>query len=301
MDTTMDRSVDEFAASVGRSDPVTIEGRGTRGGAVPDLRVVNAPVGISRLDAAEMIAVCGAGTPVSELHQELAEIGQTVSIPSGGTVGGALAVGTSDITRLGHGPLRDVLLQSRFVSASGKVTKAGGPTVKNVSGFDLCRLLVGSRGTLGFMGDVILRTRPLPQSSRWFRRAGEPFDLLTALYRPVAILWDGATTWVRLDGDPNDVDASAAAAGLEPAAGPPELPGPYRWSMAPSLVAGLQHEPVGSFMAEVGVGVVHRPDPQPRRAPDPAVQAVHNRIKAQFDPLGRLNPGVDPLSPHPSL
>jgi FAD/FMN-containing dehydrogenase len=59
--------------------------------------------------------------------------------PDGGTIGGALAVGHSGIRRLGWGPVRDTVLQVRYVSAAGEVVKAGGPTVKNVSGFDLCR------------------------------------------------------------------------------------------------------------------------------------------------------------------
>ena len=119
-----------------------------------------APVGIESIQAEEMTVSCGAGTPVAELDDALAAHGQCVAVPPTGTVGGALAVGQSGIRRLGYGPVRDVLLQTRYVSAAGEVVKAGGPTVKNVSGFDLCRLLVGSRGTLGFLGDVIMRTRP---------------------------------------------------------------------------------------------------------------------------------------------
>ncbi|MGA9275433.1 FAD-linked oxidase C-terminal domain-containing protein, partial [Ilumatobacter sp.] len=195
-----------------------------------------------------------------------------------------------------HGPMRDVLLQSRFVGSSGEVTKAGGPTVKNVSGFDLCRLLVGSRGTLGFLGDVILRTRPLPRASRWFCTDRDPFELLATLYRPVGILWDGRTTWVRLDGDPGDVETIATATRLVETDGAPPLPGPHRWSVAPSELGAMRTEEPGTFIAEIGVGVVHRPTAAPHREPDPAVRAVHDRIKAQFDPTGRLNPGVDPLT-----
>lgn len=291
----MDRTIDEFAAAVGTVDPVGVEGSRTRGGAPEGVRVVRAPVGIVRIDAAEMVLECGAGTTMDEVHAALADVGQTVSIPSGGTIGGALASGVSDITRLAHGPMRDVLLQTHFVAASGKVTKAGGPTVKNVSGFDLCRLLVGARGTLGFFGDVIVRTRPLPRASRWFSTRHEPFGLLASLYRPVAILWDGATTWVRLDGDPHDIEATAAASDLEPIEGPPPIPGPYRWSMPPSELHGLRGSTPGSFMAEVGVGVVHRDVPQPQRPIAPEIRALHDRIKQQFDPSGRMNPGLDPL------
>ena len=290
----MDVTVDEFAERVGTSDPVTISGRGTRGGGVAEVRAVSAPVGIDRIDAAEMVVECGAGTTVDELLAALAEHGQTVSLPPGGTVGGALASGRSDVTRLGHGAMRDVLLQTRYVSASGENTKAGGPTVKNVSGFDLCRLLVGSFGTLGFLGDVILRTRPLPRSTAWFSSDRDPFELLAELHRPVALLWDGATTWARLDGDAGDVRRAAESAQLVGVAGPPRRPA-HRWSMPPSELVSLRSEVPESFVAEVGVGVVHRTATAPERSADAAVIALHQRIKARFDPTGRLNPGVDPL------
>ncbi len=52
----------------------------------------------------------------------------------------------------------------------------------------------------------------------------------------------------------------------------------------------------GSFVAEVGVGIVHRYVPPPVRATPPEIRALHDRIKQQFDPSGRLNPGLDPLS-----
>ena len=149
-----------FAREVGPEGPVTITGLGTRGGPVAGVRSVGAPSGIEWIQPAEMTVSCGAGTMVAELDDALLAHGQCVAIPPSGTVGGALASGRSGVRRLGYGPVRDVVLQARYVSAAGEIVKAGGPTVKNVSGFDVCRLLVGSRGTLGFIGDVILRTRP---------------------------------------------------------------------------------------------------------------------------------------------
>src|SRR5206468_8580471 len=131
----------------------------------PEVREVRAPAGVASFEPAEMTVRCGAGTTVAELDAALAEHGQCVALPDwdGGTVGGVLAVGRSGVRRLGYGPVRDALLEARFVSAEGRLVKAGGPTVKNVSGFDLCRLLVGSLGTLGLIGEVVLRTRPLPE------------------------------------------------------------------------------------------------------------------------------------------
>lgn len=282
----------EFAESIGDSGPVTVTGAGTRGGPVEGVPVVRAPAGIEWLEPEEMTVCCGAATPVDELAAALAAHGQRVALPAGGTVGGALAVGRSGIWRLGWGPVRDALLQARYVSAAGDVVKAGGPTVKNVSGFDLCRLLVGSWGTLGFIGEVILRTWPMSRQAQWFSvETTEPDELLARLYRPTSVLWDGATAWALLEGHADDVAAAAADAGLAAADGPPDLPVGGRWSVKPGDVPSL----TGRFVAEVGVGVVHHSEPSPRRRVDPAVRELNRRMKLNFDPAGRLNPGIDVL------
>lgn len=295
MGVNLDEAVADFAADVGTDGPVTVRGSGSRGGSVPGVREVRAPAGIAWIEAAEMTVCCGAGTTVAELDVALLEHGQCVAIPPNGTVGGALAVGHSGLRRLGWGPVRDTLLQARYVSASGQVVKAGGPTVKNVSGFDLCRLLVGSHGTLGFIAEVILRTRPRPRFERWFRSDRDPWELARELYRPTSVLWNGSTTWVLLDGHPDDVAQQAAQMGLESADGPPALP-PHRWSLAPSAVESLRSDPDGSFVAEIGVGVVHHTRRRPVRQVDAATVELHRRILAELDPTGRMNPGLDVLA-----
>jgi glycolate dehydrogenase FAD-binding subunit len=284
----------ELAEEVGADDPVTIAGLATRGGPVDGVRTVMAPGGIDHVRPGEMTVQCGAGTPVAELDEALAAVGQCVAIPPTGTVGGALAIGRSGIRRLGYGPVRDTVLQARYVSATGEVVKAGGPTVKNVSGFDLCRLLVGSRGTLGFIGEIILRTRPRARFEQWYTAPGDdPWALMRRLYRPTAVLWDGQTTWVLLEGDRRDAEAQASAAALVAADAPVDLPTGGRWSLAPDQLASLPG--TGRFVAEIGVGIVHHELPAPARPIDPVIAALTTRIKERFDPSGRLNPGVSVL------
>ena len=258
-------------------------------------REVRAPAGIDDIVPEEMTVRCGAGTTVAELDDALAERGQTVALPSweGATVGGVLAVGRSGIRRLGYGPVRDTVLQLGVVSATGALVKAGGPTVKNVSGYDLCRLFVGSLGTLAILGEAILRTRPLPMVSRWFSGSGvDPFELRRRLHAPTSLLWDGETTWLLLEGHPGDVEAQWRISGLAETSGPPPLPTVGRWSLPPDEIRTLR----GRFVAEIGVGVVHSENPSPEPHVDVNVECLHRRLKTHFDPEGRLNPGRDPLA-----
>jgi FAD/FMN-containing dehydrogenase len=298
--------LETFAAEVGPPDagPVVAVGGRTQwdvGGAVdPEARELKAPAGVVELEPAEMTVRVRAGTTVADLDAALGEKGQTVALPSypGATVGGVLAVGRSGIRRLGWGPVRESLLELRYVSADGRLIKAGGPTVKNVSGFDLCRLMVGSLGTLGVFAEVVLRTRPAPAVDRWLAGEADPFELRRRLYRPATILWDGVTAWVLLDGHPADVDAETAVAGLaevDPST-VPALP-PHRWSLRPTELPGLPDRlGAGRFVAEVGVGVVHAHEPPPPRPVDPAVADLNRRLKAVFDPTGRLAPGRSVLA-----
>jgi glycolate oxidase FAD binding subunit len=285
-----------FAEEVGAKDPVVPVGGRTQWtvGGAPDAeaREVHPPAGVVEFSPAEMIVRVGAGTTVSDVDAALADARQTVALPDweGATVGGVLAVGSSGLRRLGWGPVRNTLLEARYVSAEGKVVKAGGPVVKNVTGFDLCRLLVGSLGTIGVLAEVVLRTRPRPAASRWLAASGaDPFAPRAALHAPSAVLWDGATTWVLLEGHPADVDAEAAR--LAPAfvdtSGPPPIPTGGRESLRPSQLREL----TGEFVAEIGVGTVHRPHAVPPPPIDPVAAELHRRVKTVFDPTGRLNPG----------
>lgn len=297
-----------FAEEVGGAGagPVVCAGGRTQwsvgGPPDPAAREVRAPAGVVEYEPAEMVVRVRAGTTVAELEAAVAAGGQQVPLdpaaPAQATVGGVLAVGRSGLRRLRYGPVRDTVLEVQVVLAGGEVVKAGGPVVKNVSGYDLGRLLVGSLGTIGFLGEVVLRCSPRPAVAQWWRSEGaDPFATRDRLFRPSSILWDGEVTWVLLEGGGADVRGERAALGegWHEVEGPPPVPSAGRRSMRPSQLRALPFA-AGSFVAEIGVGTVHLAEPAlavaaPAPAPDPSTLELHRRVKAAFDPTGRLNPG----------
>jgi glycolate oxidase FAD binding subunit len=305
----------QFAADVGSAGPVRIVGGRTQwdvgGAAPPDVRELPAPVGVVAHEPAEMIVRVRAGTTLEALQAAVHAGGQDVALEAGdparATVGGILAVGRSGYRRLGLGPVRDAVLEVTAVSARGELVRSGAPLVKNVTGFDLCRLLVGSLGTLALLGEVVLRCRPRPETEAWWSADGaDPFALADALYRPLAVLWDGSRTWVGLFGYRADVDAQAAAvlgSSFDRVDGPPAPPGPVRRSRPPGDLRALPRDlrGVGGWLAEVGVGVVHCTAAAAARmpalpAPAPRLVDLHRAVKERFDPGGRLNPGRSVLA-----
>ena len=294
----IDAALTAFADEVGCDGPVTVAGGRTRwelGGAVdPSARVITVPSGVVDHQPDEMIVRVRAGTPVSELAAELAAAGQRCALPErGGTVGGAIAVGENHVEVLGRGALRSSVLQVRYASAEGRLVTGGGPTVKNVSGFDLPRLMTGALGTLGLLAEVILRTDPIPAVSQWFEVGdADPTAVRAALLRPSCILWDGRSVRVLLEGHAPDVAAQrstlARLGAVSECDGPFALPA-HRWSLTPSEASSLDdHE---GFIASIGVGTAWRHHPQPLRPVLASVRTISERLKHNFDPTGRLNPG----------
>ncbi|MDJ0767374.1 MAG: FAD-binding protein [Ilumatobacter sp.] len=296
----MSTALTAFADEVGPDGPVAVEGGLTRWDAAGPLddgvRVLRAPVGLVEYQPAEMTVRVLAGTTVADLHDELASAGQRTALPDrGGTVGGAVVVGENAPTMLGVGRIREAVLQVTYVSADGRLVVGGGPTVKNVSGFDLPRLFVGSFGTLGLVGEVILRTNPVPAASVWLAADdADPAAVFDTLLRPGAIFHDGARTTVLLEGHAVDVEHQTeqlrSMGTFLPADGPPALP-EHRWSVAPSELRRLDTSTTGEYVAAIGVGLLWAARRQPRRAPEPSASEVARRIKAEFDPTRRLNPG----------
>ncbi len=270
MGVSLGADVDDLCTTLREASTVHAVGARTHwdvGGApAPAAVEVRAPSGVVAYDPRDLTVSVAAGTTARELATALAEHGQECVLDprdTDATVGGLLATGLSGPRRLRWGPLRDRVLEVRFVTADGRVVKGGGPTVKNVTGFDLPRLLVGSLGTIGVLTQVILRCQPLPAASEWAVTALDPQEVRRRAYRPSCITWDGTTTHVLVEGVPGDLHAEQGAVAAAPVERAPEWPqGPHRGraSVAPGRVRDLGRalDATGvRWLAEVGVGTVH--------------------------------------------
>ncbi len=117
--------------------------------------------------ARDMTITVQAGITLARLGDVLAAENQRlpIDVPNAGraTLGGALAVNASGPRRYGLGTLRDYVIGLSAVNDEGQEIKAGGRVVKNVAGYDLCKLYVGSLGTLGVISQVTLKLKPRPE------------------------------------------------------------------------------------------------------------------------------------------
>jgi glycolate oxidase FAD binding subunit len=183
--------------------------------------------------ARDMTITVQAGLSVAQLQTILAGEKQRlpIDVPHAdrATLGGILATNTSGPRRYGCGTLRDYVIGISVVNDEGHEVKAGGRVVKNVAGYDMCKLYVGSLGTLGIITQVTLKLRPVPEDHALFAFSCPPGELgaaLTQLHatrtRPVCIevlnpaaartvaqRWPRAqpNTWIVLVGFEDNADA----------------------------------------------------------------------------------------------
>ncbi|MGQ9731632.1 MAG: FAD-binding oxidoreductase, partial [Candidatus Zipacnadales bacterium] len=165
-------SYEEAAAALAeatmRGEVVTPVGGRTKIGNPEGLLLLSArPLrGLVDYDWENLTVTIQAGATVAELQQLLAEHGQfcPLSAPfaEAATIGGVVAANSNGPLRYGYGELRDVVLGVKWAAGTGQVYTSGSKTVKNVTGYDLKRLLVGSCGSLGLIVEVTFRTLPLP-------------------------------------------------------------------------------------------------------------------------------------------
>lgn len=150
----------------------------------------NLVVDTSRLDRiiehepADLIAVAQAGVTLSAFNQKLSENGQWLPLdpPDDGraTLGGVVATGLGGAQQFGYGRPRGSVIGMKVVLANGNIIKAGGRVVKNVAGYDLCKLFTGSYGTLGIITELIFKLRPGPAREASVIATGAINNLLSA-------------------------------------------------------------------------------------------------------------------------
>jgi glycolate oxidase FAD binding subunit len=235
-------------AALASEQPLEIVGHGSKR-AIGQPMATNALLDLSALNAvtswepSELIITVEAGAPLGDVkslidsrNQQFAfepvDTSKLLGTPQIGTIGGMIGAGLAGPRRIKAGGARDHLLGAHAVSGFGDSFKAGGRVVKNVTGYDLCKLLAGSWGTLAVMTEVTLKVMPKAESERTLvlrgldeptaNRAmtaalGSPFDVSGAAHLPAGVFRTangalaqlgaaGAVTLLRLEG----IAASAA-------------------------------------------------------------------------------------------
>ncbi|WP_316399405.1 FAD-binding protein [Bradyrhizobium sp. 33ap4] len=236
-------------AAVASEQPLEVIGHGSKR-AIGHPMATNALLDVSALNAVtsyepnELIITVQAGAPLADVHSlidaknqqfafEPMDISVLLGTAGAGTIGGMIGAGLAGPRRIKAGGIRDHLLGAHAVSGFGDSFKTGGRVVKNVTGYDLCKLLTGSWGTLAVMTEVTLKVMPKPEAERTLllrglddvtankamtAALGSPFDVSGAAHLPGSALRTGGgalaglaasgqpVTLVRLEG----ISASAA-------------------------------------------------------------------------------------------
>jgi len=223
-------------AAIASEQPLEIIGHGSKRmighpmatNAVLDLSALNA---VKSYEPHELIITVEAGAPLSDVKSLIDSKGQhfafepmetapLLGTPAAGTIGGMIGAGLAGPRRIQAGGARDHLLGAHAVSGFGDSFKAGGRVVKNVTGYDLCKLLAGSWGTLSVVTEVTLKVMPRPECERTLvlrglddvtaNRAmtaalGSPFDVSGAAHVPKSALRDSTPGLGRLGSPQNAV------------------------------------------------------------------------------------------------
>jgi glycolate oxidase FAD binding subunit len=143
---------------------------------------------IIEYDPDDMIVTVKAGINLSLLQETLGSSGQFLSLdpPYNRTVGGMIASNAYGPRGVSYGTPRDILLGIKVVTPSGKMISGGGRLVKNVAGYDITRLFVGSYGRLGVITEATFRVYPIPESSTTILIRTETIDPVLALARDIS-------------------------------------------------------------------------------------------------------------------
>lgn len=276
-------------------------------------------VDLRRLDALvehtaeDMTATVEAGMTLGAFQELLGRAGQWLPLdpPNAGalSIADLLAGDRSGPRRFGYGVARDFLIGIKVLLASGEVIKAGGKVVKNVAGYDLCKLFIGARHSLGIIVEATFKLRPLPEreiilESRFstladLERAARA--VLDSPVQPVIVdahnLQDQPVLAVGFDGAPEDVDYQLdlvrklgewreSSTAYDARFG--ELcPNPRRVSVLPSASAqAMERLGAAAMVARFGNGVIYHNGGEPAVPRELPNAGLLRRVKDAYDPQG---------------
>lgn len=206
--------------------PLAIQGGGTRG-LLPEGEVLSVAglSGITLYEPGALTMVAQAGTPISEIETALAAENQRLAFEpmdhrtllgtkGAPTLGGVISANVSGPRRIQGGSARDYALGVRFVDGTGTVIKNGGRVMKNVTGYDLVKLMCGAFGTLGVLTEISLKVLPVPETQGTLmlrglddnagavamsRAMGSPYEITGAAHR-AKLIDDTPITALRVEG-----------------------------------------------------------------------------------------------------
>jgi glycolate oxidase FAD binding subunit len=214
MEHALRSAIDRIQAARADGTPLCLRGGGSKdflGRSHGDLLDTRAFSGVISYEPTELVVTVGCGTPLLELEALLAEQGQYLPFepphfswsqaaagsPSAATVGGMLATGLAGPARASVGGVRDYVLGLKLINGLGQHLTFGGQVMKNVAGYDVSRLMVGARGSLGLLTEVSLKVLPRAPAEATLRFRLEQQEALEQLHR-----WGGqplplnASCWV---------------------------------------------------------------------------------------------------------
>src|SRR5690348_2357001 len=177
----IDELRDAISDALATAEPVEVIGGGSKRGLGRPLQTPHTLdpsrlSGIRDYAPSELVLTAGAATPLAEIERVLAEHGQMLAFEppdwrallgtedTEPTIGGVLACNLSGPRRIKAGAARDHFLGFRAISGRAEIFKAGGKVVKNVTGYDLCKLMAGSYGTLAALEEVTVKVLPRPET-----------------------------------------------------------------------------------------------------------------------------------------
>ncbi len=288
------------AAAADAAVPVIPWGGGTQMGLGAPPRDSALVVGTGRLariveyEPADLTATIEAGITMDALQSALGAKGQWMSLdpplPARATLGGVLAANGSGPRRHLYGTARDLVIGLRVVGPDGAVVRSGGKVVKNVAGYDMAKLYLGSLGTLGLIVEATVKLRPLPEADRACWGAFADLGAAGAAVRAVM-----ASDLVPHSIELLDAEAAAACGAAMPASGGAALllgfdglASPVAWQLGEA----------GRLLRGVGAGTVTALD-------EPAAAAMLGRVRdlraAVAEPLAVARAALLPSQVAPFL